>query len=114
MNPLMVALAISIAGNCFLGWAYLGQRDTAVVAVERTEQATGAAVACSAGVDELQTKAETRRLEAAPKVEAAKQAAVAGNKKADVILTTPATTPGDDCKSAADRIDTWWADRGSK
>lgn len=114
MNPLMVALAISIAGNCFLGWAYLGQRDKAVVAVVKTEQATGAAVACSAGVEDLQTKAETRRLESAPKVEAAKQAAVASNKKADVIMATPATTPGDDCKSAADRVDAWWADRGTK
>lgn len=108
MTPLTIALAISLALNAALGWAYLGQRDKAVVAVERTEQATGAAVACSAGVDDLQTKAETRRLEAAPKVEAAKQAAAAGNKRADVILATPASTPGNDCKSATDRVDAWW------
>lgn len=118
MNPLIVglviSLAISLAGNAFLGRAYLGQRDTAVVAVVKTEQATGAALACSAGVDDLQTKAETRRLEAAPRVEAAKQAAAAGNRKADVILATPATAPGDDCKSATDRVDAWWADRGVK
>ncbi len=118
MNPVLIALVVSLilslAGNAFLGRAYLGQRDKAVVAVEKTDQATGAAVACSAGVDDLQTKAETRRLAAAPKVEAAKQAAVAGNKKADVILATPASTPGNDCKSATDRVDAWWADRGTK
>lgn len=118
MNPLIVglaiSLAISLAGNAALGWSYLGQLDKAVVAVERTEQATGAAVACSAGVDNLETQAETRRLAAAPQILAAKQTAAAASKKADIILATPASTPGNDCKSAADRIDTWWTDRGSK
>lgn len=108
MTPLNIALATSLAINAALGWAYLGQRDKAVVAVERTEQATGVAVACSAGVDSLQTQAETRRLAAVPQILAAKQTAVAANKRADTILATPASTPGNDCKSAADRVDAWW------
>lgn len=114
MNPLGIVLAISLAANMALGWAYLGQRDAAVVAVERTSQATGAAVACSSGVDKLEKQAETRHAAAAPKIAAAKVAAVTAAKKADVILATPATAPGDDCKSATDRVDAWWADRGTQ
>lgn len=118
MNPLIAGLAfslvISLAGNAFLGQAYLGQRDKAVISVEKTAQVTGAAVACSAGVDSLQTTAENRRLAAVPQILAAKQNAAAANKRADTILATPATTPGNDCKSAADRVDAWWADRGNK
>lgn len=112
MNPLAILLAISLIANAALGWSYLGQRDKAVSETVKTEQATGAAVACSAGVDGLQQQATTRHAEAAPKVDAAKRASVAANIKADVILAAAATTPGDDCKSASDRVETWWADRG--
>ncbi len=113
-KALAIALAISVAINAALGWAYLGQRDKAVVSVEKTAQATGAAVACSAGVDSLQKKADLRKAAAAPRIEEAKHAAAVDNTKADAILATPATTPGSDCKSASDRVDAWWADRGSK
>lgn len=114
MTPLSIALAISVAINAAVGYAYLGQRDKAVVSVEKTVQATGAAVACSAGVDSLEKKADERHATAAPKIAEAKQVAEAANTKADAILATPATEPGNDCKSASDRVDTWWADRGSK
>ncbi len=32
INPLIVALAISVAANGMLGWAYLGQRDDTTAA----------------------------------------------------------------------------------
>lgn len=113
-QALAIALAISVAINAALGWAYLGQRDKAVASVVKAAQATGAAVACSAGVDSLQKKADERKAAAAPQIEKAKQAAAVDNTKADAILAAPATTRGNDCKSASDRVDTWWAERGSK
>lgn len=114
MNQLGILLAISVAGNAALGYACLGQRDKAVVSVEKTVQATGAAVACSAGTESLVKKADERKAAAAPKIEAAKLVAAAANAKGDSILATAATTPGNDCKSASDRVDAWWVDRGSR
>jgi hypothetical protein len=114
MNATAIVLAISLMVNAALGWAYLGQRDKTVVAVEKTGQAAGAAVACSTGVDTLAKQANTRHAEAAPKIEEAKRGAAVASMKADAILSTPATMPGDDCKSANDRVDAWWADRWTK
>jgi hypothetical protein len=114
MNPLAIVLAISLAANALLGYAYLGKRDTAVVATERTEQATGAAQACSKGVDSLQKQASKRHADSAPRIEQAKQDADAGNQQADTILSTPAAVPGDDCRSAQARVATWWNERGQK
>jgi len=111
MNLTAAALVVSLAANAALGYAYLGQRDAAVAAGVKTEQATGAAVACSSGVDDLQKQAASRHAAAVPKIEAAKVAADLGNRKADVILSTPAAIPGDDCKSAQARVDTWWEAR---
>ena len=111
MNPWAWALLISLGANAGLGWSYLGQRDKATVAVVKTEQATGAAVACSQGVDKLETQAAKRKAEAAPKIAAAQKLADAGDKRADEILATPATVPGDDCRSAQARVDTWWQGR---
>lgn len=114
MNPLAILLAISLLANVAFGYAYLGQRDTAVIATTETKQATGAAQECSKGVETLQDKAKQRHKEAAPLIEAAKQEAQAGNKRADEILSTPAAAPGDDCRSAQARVDAWWDKRGQK
>ena len=111
MNPLAIVLAISLAANAVLGYAYLGQRDTAVVQTEKTTQATGAATACSEGVEDLSKAGTKRHKEAAPKVEAAAKRADVANKQADQILSTPAAVAGDDCKSAQARVDDWWATR---
>lgn len=111
MNPLAVALVISVLANLFLGSAYLGQRDTATVAVVQQHQATGAATACSQGTEALVTKAEERKVKAAPRREQAKKAAEVHERRADVILATPPAAPADDCKSAQARIDTWWEAR---
>jgi hypothetical protein len=110
LNPIAIALAISVAANVLLGWAYLGQRDTATVAVVKEEQATGAAVACSQGTDTLTKQADSRKKAAAPKREEAKRQAEDHNRKADEILAAPAAAP-DDCKSAQARVDAWWGDR---
>lgn len=101
-------LAISLAGNAFLGKAYLGKRDDAVVATTETKQADGVAKACGDGVKNLSAQATKRQQDAAPKVEAARQQAEDAGKLAIEILTTPAAVPGDACASAQAALDAWW------
>lgn len=111
MNPIHIILAISLAANALLGWAYLGQRDKAVTHEVREQQATGAAVECSNGTESLQTKAQERKEAAAPKIAAAKKQAEQHNREADRILTTPPAVPGDSCASAQKELDDWWEKR---
>lgn len=112
MNPLiiglLISLTLSLAGNAWLGKAYLGKRDTAVQASTNLTHATGAALSCSASVENLDKQAVQRAADAAPKRVAAAATAAKGNAKADVILSTAATAPGDDCKSATARANSWF------
>ena len=111
MNPLAILgllLAISMAGNAFLGNAYLSQRDKAVTGEVKTEQATGVAQACSKGVDELAVRADERKKLAAAAMAEAKKQARTLDRQADAILATPPAAPGDDCASAQRRLDDWW------
>jgi hypothetical protein len=112
MSPLHIILAISLVANAALGWAYLGQRDTATVATTETKQADGVAQACTEGVKTLSVQASKRHAEGAPKVEAAVQQAEEAGKQAFEILTTPMAVPGDDCKSAQVTVDAWWSRKG--
>ena len=107
MNPLLWVLAISLAANVGLGWVYLDARDDVVAAQKDTQAAKDAADTCSTAVDQLQIKAAANAKKFAKDLKAAQARADTGDKKADEILATPATVPGDDCKSAQDRVDTW-------
>jgi septal ring factor EnvC (AmiA/AmiB activator) len=114
MNPILIALAISVAMNAALGWAYLGQRDdTATVQAElrgmqdQRDGARQAASACSDSVDDLRELANKRAREAAPARAAAASAAQGHNQRADQILAAPAPVPGDVCASAQARVDHW-------
>lgn len=114
MNPILIALAISVAINAALGWAYLGQRDdTATVQAElhgmqdQRDGARQAASACSDSVDDLRELADKRAREAAPARAAAASTAQAHNQRADQILAAPAPVPGDVCASAQARLDEW-------
>ncbi len=111
---LALLLALSVAANAALGWAYLGQRDTAVVATTETKQADGVARACGDGVKTLAKQAEKRHTEAAPKVEAARQQAEEAGELAIQIISTPPAVPGDECKSAQAARDDWWERRTTK
>ena len=112
--PLFWALALSLALNAALGWAYLGQRDktteaqSAATAMEQQRDgAREAANACSDAVDDLRTLADQRASEAkAARAEAAAKVK-SHNQKADTILATPPAVPGDDCKSAQMRVADW-------
>lgn len=114
MNPILVALAISVASNAALGWAYLDQRDDTATAkaylraMERQRDgAQQAASACSDSVDDLRELADKRARDAAPARAAAASTAQGHNQRADVILSTPAPVPGDVCASAQARVDEW-------
>lgn len=114
MNPILIALAISVAINAALGWAYLGQRDDTTEARTALRDLGGqrdgarqAASACSDSVDDLRKLADKLAREAAPARAAAASAAQGHNQRADVILSTPAPVPGDACASAQARVDEW-------
>lgn len=111
MNPVHIVLAISLGGNALLGYAYLGQRDTATVAKTEQRQAVGVALECSKGTEKLETAAAQRKTAAAPKIAAARQQAQRHDRKADQILATPPAAPGDVCTSAQAVVDDWWETR---
>ena len=114
ITPVMVVLAISLAANAGLGWAYLGQRDDTAVAKTALRDMEGqrdgarqAASACSDSVDDLRELADKRAREAVPARAAAASAAQGHNTRADQILSAPAPVPGDACASAQARVDDW-------
>lgn len=111
MSPTHIVLAISLAANALLGYAYLGQRDTATVAKVEQRQATGVALECSKGTEKLETAAAQRKTAAAPKIAAAQQQAQQHNRKADQIMATPPAVPGNACASAQAELDSWWETR---
>ncbi len=114
MSPVMWLLAVLVAGNVLMGWAWLGSRDDATTARAELEAkgqelagARGAAQACSSKVDELRTLADRRAREAETARRAAAGRAADHSRKADAILATPPAVPGDACASAQHRVDTW-------
>lgn len=101
-----VALAISIAGNAGLTYAYLGQRDETTAAQGERDQARAAATACSDATENLRELADKRESENKKLRAAAAARAKTLNEEADAILSTPASDP-DDCKAASQRLDRW-------
>lgn len=113
-SPILWGLALSLALNAALGWAYLGQRDktteaqSAVTAMEQQRDgARAAASACSDAVEDIRTMADKRATEAKAARAAAAVQTRSHNEKADTILSTPAAAPGDDCRSAQVRVSDW-------
>ena len=114
INPILIALALSLVGNAWLGWSYLGQRDatTAARADVRTvtgerDDARATASACSDAAEDARDLAAKRAREADAARLVAAGAARGHKEAADKILRTPAAVPGDDCKSAQQRVNTW-------
>ena len=99
---LAVVLLFSLAANGVLGWAYLGQRDAATAArtsITGVEGERDAALACSDGVEGLETAAAQRQGQAEPARAAAAAQAQALNQRADYTLSTAPAAPGDACAS---------------
>lgn len=106
-----ILVAILVATNLFTGRAYLGQRDSAVTHEVREQQATGVALDCSRGTENLEKQAAQRDREAEPKRRAAADRDREHQAKAQQIMSTPPAVPGDACASAQQRISSWWKDR---
>lgn len=121
INPMLVVLAISVAANAALGWAYLGQRDDTTTAQAALRDMEGqrdgareAASACSDSVEALRELADQRGRDAAQARAAAAAKALGHNQRADQILAAPAPVPGDACASAQARVDSWLQGRAQK
>ena len=111
MRALLIALIISIVAHIGTGLAYLAQRDKMTEAKTSLKTAQDAAESCSRDVERLGKLADSRKVAAAKARAAAATAAKTRDQQADQILSTPASTPGNDCKSAQDRAGTWLAGR---
>lgn len=114
INPMLLALGLSLAANAALGWAYLGQRDDTTEAKTALRDMQGqrdgarqAASACSDSVDDLRELTDKRARDAVLARAVAASAAQGHNQRADQILATPAPVPGDACASAQTRVDDW-------
>ena len=111
MNPLLILLALSLAANALIGHAWLGTRDDlATVTATTTQQiaqARTAAKTCNDATETLQEAGRQRSAAAARALDAARAQAAPLQASADTILLTPASTPGDDCRSARDRANNW-------
>lgn len=108
----VAAIAVLCASSAAMGWAWLGARDRVAELTGQRDQANSAARTCSESVIDLQRLAAKRLREGQPAIAAAAKTAQAADQRADQILATPPSTPGDDCKSAQDQVDSWLASRG--
>ena len=114
MNPILLALGISLAANGLLGWAYLGQRDKTTAArgevtamQQQRDGAREAASACSDAVDDLRTLADRRLAAAEPARAAAASTARNLQQRADYTLGLKPRIPTDACASMQALGDEW-------
>lgn len=110
VSPWAYVLAISLTCNAALTYVYLGERDKVAVAETERDNARGAATACSDATDDLREQADKRAKEAKAARAAAAESAKGHDKRADEILSAPASNP-DDCKAAQDRVTKWLRSR---
>lgn len=114
INPLLAALALSLAANGVLGWAWLGQRDDTTAAIGQRDQARSDATACSDATEALRDQANKRRTAAAPARAAASNAAQGLSQRADRTLGLQPKMPGDMCASMQSLGDEWLQGRAQK
>lgn len=107
----VIAIALLSASSWAMGWAWRSARDRVATLLVERDQAIGAASQCSESVANLQRLAAKRLREGQPAIAAAAKTAQVAEQRADQILAAPASTPGDDCKSAQDQVDSWLASR---
>ena len=112
LQAVLLALAISLAGNAALGWAWLHERDRAAVAVAALDGAQQDAAACTKAVNGLSQLATDRAAAAKTERAAAKQVSAKLQKRADKTLSKAPAAPGDMCKSMQALGDEWLRERG--
>lgn len=111
---LSIALAASLAGTAAVGNMYLAKRDEVAALTSDLRQVSRAAEACTKSVEGISAAAQAQTKAALAAMAAAKAAADKRDKAADEELATPASVPGDDCKSAQERADRWLLRRTGK
>lgn len=100
----LLVLVASIAVNLWL-WTRVGHfRKAATVAETKLTAANGETQACNSSIEGLELAAFARGKAAGIERAQAKADRAAKKKAAQAERDTPATTPGDDCKSAQDRV----------
>lgn len=113
MTPSHIALAISVAANAALCWAWLDARDAATAAIGDHDRARADASASSDATQDHRDLADQRKREADTGRAAARRAAATHEQRAVAILARPACVAGDDCRSAAQRSGDWLASRSA-
>lgn len=104
IGGLLLFVALSLLGNFFLYHGYTAQRDRAVKAESDLTQANAATTTCNKSIQDLEHAAYKRGVVAAKRRAAGEKDRAAAEESAQQILSTPATVPGDDCRSAQDRV----------
>ena len=114
INPVLLALALSLAANGLLGWAWLGQRDDTTAAISQRDQARGDASACSDATEALRELADKRAKAAAPARAAAASVAQGLQARSDYTLRLRPSNPADMCASMQALGDEWLQGRVQK
>lgn len=114
MNPILIALLVSLAGNGLLGWAYLGQRDKTATAQTSLRDMQGqrdgarqAASECSDAVEDLRDQAAKRAKEGEKARHAAAEKAKPLDHRADYTLGLQPKDPLNQCASMQALGDEW-------
>jgi hypothetical protein len=107
----LLVLAASLLANAWL-WRSLGkEHDLRTMADANLQTANSATASCNASIDELEHQARDRAASNAKLIADAQARRRRAERTAQQILATPATVPGDDCKSAQDRVSRWLQER---
>jgi hypothetical protein len=106
-QTLAIVLALSIAGNAVLGWMWIGAREDVAVSTSVLGIVRDSAQMCSEGAEQMIDEAGKLAVKAKAAQAAARQAATQKQALAQIIMSTPAAVPGDDCASARVRVDGW-------
>lgn len=108
----MIALALSLFANLWLWKAKTVEHDARTTAEAKLEAANGATKACNDSIASIEEDARAQVKKAEKARVAARNRANALAARADRELATPATVPGDDCRSAQERVRRILTERG--
>lgn len=103
----MIVLALSLLANVWLWNAKASEHDARVKAETGLSAANAATQACNDSIAGLEEAARQRGAAQEKQRAAAAERRRRADQSADRILATPATVPGDDCRSAQDRVAAW-------
>lgn len=114
IGALLLLVACSLLANLFLFSGWQGEKSRADKAAADLVTANGQTEACNKSIAGLEDAAFKRGASAERARETAKRKAADLERQAQTELSTPATTPGNDCKSAQDRVDRILRQRAEK